>query len=344
MGAPASHRSQRLLVAALLSVAALLVIARPARAESQIVVREGGKRLVAISPTTGRARTLALIRHGAILGTAASRDGRVLAYATRTFATADGHPLWTDRLWLLRPGERPRLLRKVVTSGIERGRLPINSLAISPDGTELLFQTNSHAVFVMPTAGGRARFVDASREFGLGEGRNSGGPEFTADGRRILATFYPKNAPVTAFGGIGTVSIAGGPVHLIAGGPAADGIGNFAAPTESPDGRLVAFELRRRSGDSIWVMDADGSHRHRVLAVPGWNIGNPTFSPSGRALAFVGNFPLPHRHGTVIGVSPAALFTVRLDGSHLRFLHRETARLFDRDPTWVRWSKRWADP
>jgi Tol biopolymer transport system component len=343
MGTPAFLRSHRRLVAALLPAAALLAVAHPApaRAESRIVVRQGGKRLVAISPTTGSTRTLVRLRRGAILGTAAARDGATIAFASRTFGEVDGERVWTDRLSTMRPGGRPRVVRTVVTSGRERGLRPVNSLALSPDGRELLFETNAHAAFVMGSDGAGLRRVPTSRSLGLGYGRNSSGPEFTPDGKRIIATFYPQNAPVTALGGIGTVPVAGGHVHLITRGPNADGVGNYLAPTVSPDGRTIAYTLSRRSDTSIWAMDRDGSDRRRVVYLPGWNLGNPSFSPSGRSLTFVGKRPEPGRGGTVIGKSPSALFTVRLDGSHLQILRREPARLFDRGPVWVRWSNRW---
>jgi WD40-like Beta Propeller Repeat len=333
-------RSLRLLATLLLAATALVALAHPpgAYAESRIVVREGARRVVAISPTDGQAETLARIRHGAILGTAAAGDGSLVAFASRTFHEVDGEHVWTDRIWILRPGGEPHLIRTIKTVGLERASLPIDSLALSSHGKRLVIETRGGPVETMlPDGTGRRPVVSLRFLFGLGEGRNSTRPQFTPDGERILGVFYPPSGRPTAIGGIGTVARTGGPVNFLVRGPFADGVGNFLAPTFSLDGRRLAYVLRRRSDSSIWVADRDGSGARRVALLPGWRVDNPSFSPSGRSLTFVGTHPEPRHGGTVIGKSPAALFTVRLDGTHLRVLQREPARLFGRDPTWVPW-------
>jgi Tol biopolymer transport system component len=86
-------------------------------------------------------------------------------------------------------------------------------------------------------------------------------------------------------------------------------------------------------------MDRDGSgaHRLRESVLSGWSIDNPSFSPSGRFLTFVGEH---HGKGNVIiGRTPSALFTIRRDGSRLRIAQTEKARIFSRDPAWVRWQR-----
>jgi hypothetical protein len=61
-------------------------------------------------------------------------------------------------------------------------------------------------------------------------------------------------------------------------------------PDWSPDGRRIAFETR----DTIAVVDADGSHRHVLLAgARGTGPGYPAWSPGGRKLLFV---QTPRRH------------------------------------------------
>jgi Tol biopolymer transport system component len=90
---------------------------------------------------------------------------------------------------------------------------------------------------------------------------------------------------------------------------------------------------------SITVMDRDGSgaHRLRESILSGWSVDNPSFSPSGRSLTFVGK-----HYGTgnvIIGRTPSAVLTIRRDGSHLRIVQTEKARRFNRNPTWVPWPR-----
>src|SRR4051812_26693694 len=115
IGPPTANRFLRLATAALIAVAAPLALATGTRAESRIVVREGARRLVAVSPDSGGARTLIHLHRGAMLGTAVSGDGAVIAFASRTFHKVDGdgeggriEREWTDRIWVSGPGRRPR--------------------------------------------------------------------------------------------------------------------------------------------------------------------------------------------------------------------------------------------
>ncbi len=58
-------------------------------------------------------------------------------------------------------------------------------------------------------------------------------------------------------------------------------------PTWSPDGQRIAFSLSsNEAGGELYVMNADGSNVHRVLAHPGWDDIDPEWSPDGRYLAF----------------------------------------------------------
>jgi WD40-like Beta Propeller Repeat len=351
MRAPTA-RLRRLAVAALLPAAALLALAHPAgaAAESRIVVREGARRLVEISPQGGRPRTLVRLHRGAMLGTAASSDGGVIAFASRTFHTVAGdgegertEREWTDRIWVMRAGGRPRIVRTIKSAGFDRGYKSLDSIALSPDGRELLLQKRRGAAFLMRTDGsGLHRVRPAGYEFLAGGGQNTTGPEFSPDGKRLIGVFYPLTHRVTDIGGVGTVALGGGPVHLLTRGPFTAAYGDFDAPTISPDGRHIAFVSSRRDGIWIAVMDRDGSHRHRLRGtmLPGWNFSNPSFSPSGKSLVLIGTHPgvatKPGTGNTVIGRTPSVLFTIGLDGHRLRPIETEKARRYDRSPAWVR--------
>jgi dipeptidyl aminopeptidase/acylaminoacyl peptidase len=337
---PPSLRPPWLIAVTMLFAAILLVTPRlaEAAAATRIVTRANARQIIAVRPQGGQPQTLVHLHRGAVLGTAVSRGGRILAFASRTFHEVDREHVWTDRIWVLHVGGRARIVKTIISRGGTRSYRSIDSIAISPDGRTLLVERRRGDVFTIRADGSGYRAVrPAFYDFGVGSGRNSSGPEFTPDGKRIIGVFYPPNAGEDEIGGIGTVPPEGGPVNFIRRGPFANGVGHFFGPTVSPDGRFIAFATAGRSGVSISVMNRDGSgaHRLRESVLSGWSIDNPSFSPSGRFLTFVGEH---HGKGNVIiGRTPSAVFTIGRDGSRLRIVQTEKARFFSRDPSWVRW-------
>jgi hypothetical protein len=351
MAAPHLVRLRRRFFAALLPAMVLLALASvaTAHAESRIIVREGARRVVAISPHGGKPQTLVHLHRGAILGTAVSRGGGVIAFASRTFheGDAEGGQIeheWTDRIWVMKAGGPRRTVRTIKSAGVVRGRRSVDSLALSPDGRELLIQNRRGAVFLMGSDGsGLDQVLPAGYEFHGSGGHNSCGVRFTPDGSRLIGVFYPPTRRVTDIGGIGIVALDGGPVHFLTRGPFTAQYGHFDAPTISPDGRHVALVRSGPAGIRIAVMDRYGSHVHTLPAtlMPGWNFANPSFSPSGRSLTVIGTHPgvttRPGTGNTIIGRTPSVLFTIGLDGHRLRPVETEKARRYERDPLWVDW-------
>ncbi len=96
-----------------------------------------------------------------------------------------------------------------------------------------------------------------------------------------------------------------------------DSKGLSGEPAWSPDGALIAMEADRGDpvhGEGIYVMNADGTNLRRVTVPPaGSGDGKPRFSPSGKQLAFT-------RFRGKDLAEKAAVFTVSLDGTHLRRL------------------------
>ena len=80
-------------------------------------------------------------------------------------------------------------------------------------------------------------------------------------------------------------------------------------PAWSPDGKRIAFVDRRGFLGSLFVMNADGTRKHRVIE--GWfDASWPSWSPDGRRIAF------HHRRGTPS--RPAGTYVVDVDGTGLR--------------------------
>jgi dipeptidyl aminopeptidase/acylaminoacyl peptidase len=65
--------------------------------------------------------------------------------------------------------------------------------------------------------------------------------------------------------------------------------GYNAAPTWSPDGKLVAFESNRSGNEDLYTMRPDGSRVSR-LTHDGSSNGNPAWSPDGTQIAYASNW------------------------------------------------------
>jgi Tol biopolymer transport system component len=87
-----------------------------------------------------------------------------------------------------------------------------------------------------------------------------------------------------------------------------------ADPAWSPDGRHIAFDSTISGPPRLWIMDADGHHL-RMVARDRPNVADllPTYTPDGRHLVFSRCITQPDH---------CALYSIRVDGSHLRALTR----------------------
>ena len=100
---------------------------------------------------------------------------------------------------------------------------------------------------------------------------------------------------------------------------------NETSPAWSADGRKIAYERRDFSDANhpgpfeIWVMNADGSHRHRLARGT-----EPAWSPNGKRIAFVGS--REPRQGK------PDIWVMNSDGSHRQQLTSD--KLSERSPDW----------
>lgn len=323
-------RTLPLALAALLSAASLLAAVPAGASASRIVVRVAAKSLVAIPAAGGRQRLLVRAPEGALVASSAAANGRTVAYSSRTSESTPEGPAITDTVWVKRGDRQPRPLRTFVSIGRERQSSPVSSLSLSPSGRQLLITQRGGTVLAMNANGRGTRRVSVPGfRFAVGPHPNSSGAKFTPDGRQIVAALEATTGGAQFECGVALLPASGGRPRFLRSGRKFAGISRYTAPVLAPDGRSIAFLEHLRDYERLLVMRPDGSGAHEVARPlrDGWQLANPTFSPSGQALAFIAERAFS---------GPSRLYTVRRSGAGLRLLQTETAYHWLRNPTWVR--------
>ncbi len=140
------------------------------------------------------------------------------------------------------------------------------------------------------------------------EGRSSGWPSWSPDGRRIAfnANFDdPDTSDNTDVWDIYTIDVDSGAVSKLT-----RSVGLEGDPAYSDDGRLIAFDSTEPGREGIWVMNADGSGQRRIASTPlpgARSDYGPTFSPDGARIAFT----------RVVDDRTSRIYVVNVDGTHL---------------------------
>jgi TolB protein len=94
-------------------------------------------------------------------------------------------------------------------------------------------------------------------------------------------------------------------------------------PAWSPDGQRIAFWRHDEQGDSIVIVNPDGSDEHTLSELPAEDVW-PAWSPDGGYIAFVRDS----------GFEEAAIWVMRADGSE--------SRKFIEGPFTEPWEPDWA--
>jgi len=188
--------------------------------------------------------------------------------------------------------------------GRDKGDCGVSGVAPHPEiGGELVYNCTlrlTHTGFyVLDVATGIARPL-------IVDGAWNTDPAWSPDGRR-LAYVSTKDGETDIY----VLELESGHVTRLTD----DGSWN-GNPTWSPDGAWVMYDSSRdgtnpapdNSFRNLFVVRADGTERHRVTALPGYN-GTPTWSRDGKTILFASN-----RSGTY------KLYTMDLDGSNATLL------------------------
>jgi Tol biopolymer transport system component len=148
-------------------------------------------------------------------------------------------------------------------------------LGWSSDGTRLLFQKGDGNLYVRHADESETQVTDQSSGFKASPGAFRP-PEATisADGSRVVFAGLRQgweDVPSCHYGALFTVDADGGPAELLWESPpdaARGGNGGIVRyPTFSPDGTKIAFVDGYCDHDhSVWIMNADGSEAHVILA------------------------------------------------------------------------------
>lgn len=206
-------------------------------------------------------------------------------------------------LWAIDPSgpsdsaEGPSVADDVASALVRLGPADMIPLGWSRDGTELLFKRSSDDPF--PQEYLYILHADGSETQLTTEPMHFGGATVSPDGSRVVFVAWGDDL------GLYAVDVDGDTPKVLLRGGEEDII---YAPAYSPDGTQIAYV--RGGGDHdhhVWVMDADGTGAHEILAVPTTghsSVSGLDWSPVGDRIAI-----------GLRGLPAAAIYTFAPDGS-----------------------------
>lgn len=209
-----------------------------------------------------------------LLQPALSADGKQLAFVRQDESFSD--------VWLANAdGSNPRPLTNNKATATPRSlnfvkkSLWAFSPTWSPDGSEVAFLTDNGTddLGVWATNAARFRLRSVTRQLGIGQGGVLH-PAWSLTGDTFIVAAYENGKPQ-----IFSVKETTGAINRLTN--AADGAYD---PALSPDGRQVAYIIRKGNGSELWLMGSDGSSQTQLV---GQNSRSPVWSPDGKQIAFL---------------------------------------------------------
>jgi dipeptidyl aminopeptidase/acylaminoacyl peptidase len=173
--------------------------------------------------------------------------------------------------------EGPSVADEVPSALVRLGPGDMIPLGWSSDGTELLFKRTSEDPF--PQEYLYILHVDGSETRLNSDPMYFGGATIAPDGSRVVFAAQADHL------GLYVVDSGGGRAARLP-LPGAEGI--VMAPTFSPDGTQIAYLDTGERENHVWVMDADGSNAHELLANEETLVGGVSglqWSPAGDRIA-----------------------------------------------------------
>jgi len=176
-------------------------------------------------------------------------------------------------------------------SGLRRLTGNIGALAPHwlPSGRQISYTTvpveRPGGIWVMDADGKRKHPYKAARPSLPGQARGDDWPSWSPDGKLLAVQAFVEGAP--GFQVVEVVRVDGSGRRRLAGARGADA----QSPAFSPDGKLIAYEVRggplgpRSFDDAVFVIDVAGGAGRR-LTPKGWIASSPVWIPGQDRVAF----------------------------------------------------------
>ncbi|MGH9939830.1 MAG: TolB family protein, partial [Blastocatellia bacterium] len=156
---------------------------------------------------------------------------------------------------------------------------PINDLAWTPDGREIVYTARRHGVqglWRIPATGGQPKYLTES-------GQNVCCPNFARQGGRLA---YVQSTNDTNIWRLDLAAARSANKQDASTKRLIASTLHEGAPQYAPDGKRIVFVSTRSGSQEIWVCGGEGEHPMQLTAFRGPHAGTPRWSPDGRQIVF----------------------------------------------------------
>jgi TolB protein len=260
----------------------LLIAALNASADAQVSVHVNfTKKSIAIGTFTGDAKVLAVIKNDLTLSGAfevkpASEDAEYILQGNAA----------PDRVecTVVQAASKNVVMSKAFTGGNSRAvaHQAADEIVLSVTGKRGIAQTKIAFIYSRKAGVKELAQMDYDGyniQLLSQDGKISGHPRWSPDGRKIIYTSYWKGYPDVL-----EADLVAHTRRIIAGFPGMNTGANY-----SPDGSKIALILSRQGSPHLYMVNPDGSGLRRVTDVSNAVESSPTWSPDGESIAYVSN-------------------------------------------------------